>query len=90
MPSSVSCNIHPWMNAYLVVRENPYFAISDKDGKIEIKNLPVGEHTFVVWSNKLLSSVTVDGKATTWARGRVKVNIKTGDNSLGKVEITTN
>jgi plastocyanin len=83
-PSAFSCSIHPWMNAYLLVREDPYFAVSDKDGKFVIKNLPVGEHTFIVWSNKFLSSVTVDGKATTWARGRVKLNIKPGANSLGK------
>jgi len=88
-PSALSCSIHPWMNAYLLIREDPYFAVSDKDGKFAIKNLPVGEHTFIVWSNKFLSSVTVDGKATTWARGRVKLNIKPGANSLGKkIEVT--
>jgi len=89
-PSPLSCSIHPWMNAYVIVREDPYFAVSDKDGKILIKNLPAGEHTFVVWSNKFISNVTVNGKAPmpAWARGRVKVNIKAGMNSLGKVEVT--
>jgi plastocyanin len=89
-PSVLSCSIHPWMNAYVLIREDPYFAVSDKDGKLAIKNLPTGEHTFVVWSNKFISNVTVDGKATTWARGRVKVNIKAGKNSLGKVEVAMN
>lgn len=89
-PSPISCSIHPWMKSYLLIREDPYFAVSDKDGKIEIKNLPAGEHTFVVWNDKFVSNVTVDGKPATWARGRVKVNIKAGDNSLGKVEVTMN
>lgn len=83
-PSALSCSIHPWMNAYLLIREDPYFAVTDKDGKFSIKNLPAGEHTFIVWNNKFVSSVTIDGKATTWARGRVKLNIKAGANSLGK------
>jgi plastocyanin len=87
-PSPVSCSIHPWMNGYLLIREDPYFAISDKDGKISINNIPAGEHTFVVWSNKFISKPTVDGKAVDWARGRVKMNIKAGKNSLGKVEVT--
>jgi plastocyanin len=89
-PSPVSCSIHPWMNAHLLIREDPYFAISDKDGKFAIKNLPAGEHTFVVWSNKFVSNVTVNGKAPTpaWTRGRVKMNIKAGKNSLGSVEVT--
>jgi plastocyanin len=83
-PSPLSCSIHPWMNAYLLIREDPYFAVSDKDGKFIIKNLPVGEHTFMAWNNKNVSNVTIDGKATTWTRGRVKLNIKPGSNSLGK------
>jgi hypothetical protein len=87
-PSQVSCSIHPWMKGYLLIREDPYFAVSDKDGKFSIKNLPVGEHTFTVWSNKYISSATVDGKPATWARGKVKLTIKPGQNSLGKVEIT--
>lgn len=87
-PSDLTCSIHPWMKARLLIRDDPYFAVSDKDGKFIIKNLPAGEHTFVVWSNKFISSPTVDGKAATWARGRVKMNIKAGANSLGKVEVT--
>jgi hypothetical protein len=87
-PIPLSCSIHPWMNAYLLIREDPYFAVSDKDGKFAIKNLPVGERTFIVWSNKYITNVAVDGKATTWARGRAKINIKAGQNSLGKIEIT--
>jgi hypothetical protein len=89
-PSPVSCSIHPWMTAYLLIREDPYFAISDADGNFSIKNLPAGEHTFIVWSNKFITNVSVDGKAATWMRGRVKVNIKPGANSLGKVEVTVN
>jgi hypothetical protein len=91
-PSVLSCSIHPWMSAYLLIREDPYFAVSNEDGKFVIKNLPVGEHTFVVWSNKFISNVTVNGKAPmpAWTRGRVKMNIKAGANSLGKVEVTPN
>src|SRR5262245_9388442 len=89
-PNGLSCSIHPWMNGYVLIREDPYFAVSDKDGKFSIKNLPVGEHTFVVWNNKFISNVMVNGKAPSppWARGRVKMNIKAGQNSLGKVEVT--
>jgi hypothetical protein len=89
-PVKLECSIHAWMSAYLLVRDNPYFAVTDKDGKFSIKNLPVGEHTFIVWHpTGYLVDVTVDGKATKWqigdrAKGRVKVAIKAGANSLGK------
>jgi plastocyanin len=87
-PSAMSCSIHPWMNGYLLIREDPYFAVSDKDGKFSIKNLPAGEHTFIVWCNKFVTAATVNGKAETWGRGRAKLNIKAGQNNLGKIEIT--
>ena len=43
IPASVTCNIHPWMKAYLVIRPNPYGGVSGADGSFEIENLPVGE-----------------------------------------------
>ena len=86
-PSELSCSIHPWMKAYLLIRDNPYFAVSDKDGKFSIKNLPAGEHTFIVWSNKYITDVAIAGKPTTWTRGRPKFTIKSGPNALGKIEV---
>ncbi len=88
-PAKLECSIHPWMSSYLLIREDPYAAVTDKDGKFTIKNLPAGEHTFKVWhQNGFLSSVTVNGKAATWTRGAMKMTIKPGMNSLGKVEAT--
>ena len=37
------------MSARLVVRPNPYFAVSDAKGNFEIKDLPAGELEFQVW-----------------------------------------
>ena len=73
------------------VRDDPYVGISDEKGHLVIKNLPVGEHTFIVWQENvgyISKPVKVDGKATTWGRGRMKVTIKPGVNKLGKVELT--
>lgn len=86
----VQCSIHGWMNSWLLIKDDPYVAISDAKGHLSIKNLPVGEWTFVVWQENAgyLSDVSVNGKATKWARGKVKVNIKPGTNKLGKIEVT--
>jgi hypothetical protein len=49
----VSCNIHPWMSAQLLVRDNPYFAVSAADGTFEIKNLPKGTNLeYQLWHEK--------------------------------------
>jgi plastocyanin len=49
----VKCNQHPWMKMYVNVVKSPYFAVTDKDGKYEIKNLPPGEYTLAFVQEKL-------------------------------------
>ena len=41
----VKCNQHPWMKMFINVVKTPYYAVTDKDGKYEIKNLPPGTYT---------------------------------------------
>jgi hypothetical protein len=87
----VQCSIHGWMGSYVLIKDDPYVGISDEKGHLVIKNLPVGEHTFIVWQENtgyISKPVKVNGKATTWARGRMKVTIKPGANKIGKVELT--
>lgn len=53
--SVMLCNVHPEMEAYIVVLENSYFAISAKDGSYHIKNVPAGTYTLKIWHEKLKS-----------------------------------
>lgn len=39
------CDVHPWMFAYATVVDHPYFAVTDKDGKFSIKDVPAGKYT---------------------------------------------
>jgi plastocyanin len=48
----VQCNIHPWMRSYVSVFNNPYFAVTPKSGKFELKNLPPGTYTIEAWQEK--------------------------------------
>ncbi len=48
----LQCNVHPWMKAYVFVFANPYFAVTAKDGKFEINNLPPGTYTVEAWQEK--------------------------------------
>jgi hypothetical protein len=47
------CDVHPWMFAWVSVFENPYFAISDKEGRFIIKNVPPGKYTVEADHRKL-------------------------------------
>jgi plastocyanin len=39
------CDVHPWMFAWVTVVDNPYFAVSGKDGSFKIANVPPGKYT---------------------------------------------
>jgi plastocyanin len=40
----MSCDVHPWMRAWISVLGNPFFAVSREDGSFEIRNLPAGDY----------------------------------------------
>lgn len=46
---TILCNVHPDMQAWIVVLQNPYFIETDSLGNYEIKNIPAGTYTLKVW-----------------------------------------
>ena len=62
----------------MIVRASPYFAVTKPDGSFEIANVPAGVPLeFRVWQqrSKFLESVTVNGKAEKWPKGRIKLTL---------------
>ncbi|MEP9409957.1 MAG: carboxypeptidase regulatory-like domain-containing protein [Candidatus Brocadia sp.] len=63
------CNVHAEMAGYVVAFENPYFAVTDKDGNYTIEGVPPGKYVVKTWHEKLKEvseEVTVEpGKVTT-------------------------
>jgi plastocyanin len=50
---SIRCNNHPWMQAFLNIAPNPYFAVTNADGSFTIPNLPPGTYTLAAVHEKL-------------------------------------
>ncbi len=46
------CNVHPEMSGYVIIVTTPYFAVTDKDGSYEIKDVPAGQYTLKAWSEE--------------------------------------
>lgn len=49
----IKCDIHPWMNSYLVVANTNFYAVTGADGSFKIEGLPAGEHKAKIWHEKL-------------------------------------
>ena len=79
IPVKVSCSIHPWMQGIVLVQDHPYMAVTDKDGKFEIKNLPAGKKlTLKVWQEKsgYIQDIVIDGKKAAWKKGKYVLTLK--------------
>ena len=85
IPAAITCNIHPWMKAWVVVRPNPYAAVSAADGSFEIKNVPDGEVELQLWHEKAgyIGEISVGGKNEKIATGRRKVKVEAAGTNLG-------
>lgn len=89
LPVTVSDNIVPWMRGHVLVRPDPYFAISAADGSFKIKNVPVGEELeFQAWHEVYgyLKHFKSE-KVATNERGRFRLTLEPGENRLGTFKI---
>lgn len=86
-PVAVTCNIHPWMKAYVIPREDPYFAVTSSDGTFEISNLPAGETLeFALWHER---TGALEARSD-WSKGRFEVEVPAdGVEDLGRIEVAS-
>jgi len=49
----VMCDVHDWMNGWIVVQDHPYFATTGEDGNYTINDIPPGTYTIMAWHEKL-------------------------------------
>lgn len=59
---SVKCDVHKWMSSSIGVFENPFFAVTDGEGKFKIAGLPAGTYTVGIW-HEYYQDVDAAGKA---------------------------
>jgi plastocyanin len=46
----VFCDIHSHMNAYILVFNHPFFAMTDVEGRYRIENVPPGTYGVIAWN----------------------------------------
>jgi hypothetical protein len=74
-PVTFKCDIHQWMRGKAWVFDHPFYAITDDEGRYEIKNVPAGADIYLVaWHEGLPSGGFVNGTP----EGQ-KISLKDGD-----------
>ncbi len=46
------CKLHPTMLAYIMVLQNPFYGMSDKQGNFTIENVPPGKYKLLTWNER--------------------------------------
>ncbi len=49
----IKCDVHSWMQAYCVVLDHPFFAVTGEDGAFAIEGLEPGEYEIEAWHEVL-------------------------------------
>jgi len=79
-PLTVNCDSHPWMNAWIMSFDHPFFAVTDTDGSFEITGVPAGKQKITLWQEAV---GYVEGSAA----GR-EVEVKDGETlDLGDIKL---
>jgi hypothetical protein len=64
----VECDAHGWMLGWVHVADNPYYAVTGRDGTFALTEIPPGAYTLVVWqafTGAVEVPVTVKARETT-------------------------
>ena len=65
---AILCNVHPEMEAYILVLQNPYFVHPDTSGRFRIVGVPPGEYVVKAWyrgkTKKVNVKVPANGSVT--------------------------
>lgn len=82
----VKCDAgHIWMSAYVWVVEHPYYAVTDAQGKFELKDVPPGKYTLRFWHPGWTSEPEMrDGKIAGYRYGppvmhSMEIEVKAGE-----------
>lgn len=89
MPCPVNSSIYPWMQGYVWVRDNPYIAVTGKDGSFEIRNLPLGKWNFRMWHERMgfITRGTVGKQELEWTRGVWEIEVRAAMTDLGEIHL---
>lgn len=70
----IKCDVHGWMQGWIVVHDNPYVAKTDAKGQLTIDEVPPGTYDYVLWHEKFPAERK--GKVTVRPGGTAQLDIE--------------
>jgi hypothetical protein len=81
----LGCDIHPWMTGYIHVVRHPYYAVTDSDGRFELKDVPDGTHSIRLWHEPWW---TEDGKLASPIHSTHSITVRPGETTMATFELS--
>lgn len=70
----LGCNVHDWMLGYIYVVDTPFFAYTDKQGKVEL-SVPAGNYSVSAWHPRMQEEQEIPSQNVNLSSGQ-NVNFK--------------
>jgi plastocyanin len=74
-PVRVSCDIHPWMRAWIYVMEHPFFAVTASEGQFQIAGVPPGDYHLILVQPDLRHASTQQVQVVSGTTNRLTLEI---------------
>lgn len=77
----IMCSLHPFLQTHALVLENPYYVITDAEGRFNISDVPPGTYEILAWHPYIPSkrgTITIK----TGQEARINFEFKNGDEEL--------
>jgi plastocyanin len=71
-PIPIRCDIHGWMNGWLIYINHPYYAVTNEKGEYKIENVPPGTYKLAWWQEACGTNKEMPASVTVAAGGTVK------------------
>jgi hypothetical protein len=78
-PARVNCDLHSWMDAYVLVIDHPFAATTNDKGEFSIKDIPSGTYDFRIWherAKKAPSFISTESKIVIKAGQTTRLDLK--------------
>ena len=72
---ALGCNIHDWMEAYVLVVDSPYFGKTNSKGQARVVNIPPGNYRLKIWHPRQKTQVLVRDMSINAASAKLELII---------------